>query len=113
MTRDELASAYCTMLLAERHNGQTYTLAGAPISQHQLTDYLNHTFGIDLIFDSISVEEYKKQRTEELGEFLGTIISGIYASIRCGAFDILSDFRLATGRDHISWSEYFKSLAPK
>ena len=110
-TRDELAAAYSTMLLAERHNGQTYTLAGTPISQHQLTDYLNQTFGTDLIYHPISMEEYKKQRTEELGEFLGAIISGIYASIRSGAFNILSDYHQATGRDHISWPEYFKALA--
>lgn len=111
-TRDELAAAYCTMLLAERHNGQTYTLAGTPISQHQLTDYLNRTFGIDLVYDPIGVEEYKRQRTEELGEFLGPIIAGIYDCIRRGAFDIPSDYRQAAGRDHITWSEYFKRLAP-
>jgi NAD(P)H dehydrogenase (quinone) len=112
-TRDELAAAYCTMLLAERHNGQTYTLAGTPISQNQLADYLNQTFGTQLVYDPISVEKYKQQRIEELGEYLGTIVSGIYASIRRGAFDIPSDYRRAAGRDHIGWSEYFKQLAKK
>jgi NAD(P)H dehydrogenase (quinone) len=110
-TREELAAAYCTMLLAERHNGQIYTLAGTPISQHQLTDYLNQTFGTDLVYDPIGVEEYKKQRIAELGEFLGSIIGGIYHSILLGAFNIPSDYRQVAGRDHITWPEYFRSLA--
>ena len=46
----------------------------------------------------------------ELGEFIGTIIAGIYQGIRSGAFDKSSDFTSAAGREHISWNDYFQQI---
>lgn len=45
----------------------------------------------------------------ELGEFMGTIIAGIYQGIRDGEFYKPSDYHLAAGREHITWADYFKS----
>ncbi len=109
-TRDELAYAYTKMLLEDKHNGKTYNLCGEAITQQQLTDYLNHAFGTNMVYESISVEEYTKERQKELGEFLGSIIAGIYAGIRSGTTNVKSDFKKATGREHISWDDYFESL---
>jgi NAD(P)H dehydrogenase (quinone) len=61
-TRDEIAFAYSKMLVEDEHNGNIYNLVGKAITQHQLTDYLNYAFGTDLFFESISVEEYTRQR---------------------------------------------------
>jgi NAD(P)H dehydrogenase (quinone) len=44
------------------------------------------------------------------GKVFGTIISGIYEGIRNGAFDIDSDYRSVTGRDHISVVEFIKGF---
>lgn len=112
-TRDELGYAYAKMLLEEIHIGKTYNLGGEPISQQQLTEYLNKAFGTKLIFESMSEEDYKKERIGELGEFLGTVISGIYAGIRNDAMCFESDFEKAAGREHISWEIYFKGLSHK
>ncbi len=112
-TRSELGYAYSMMLLGDEHNGKTYNLAGEPINQQQLTDFFNSTFGLNLVYEPLSVEEYKEQRTAERGEFLGNIIAGIYASISNGSFAVSSDFAKAAGRKHISWEEYFRQLAPK
>lgn len=112
-TRNELAFAYSRMLVEEKHNGSIYNLVGQAITQQQLTDYLNTTFGIDLVFESLSVEKYSMQRQSELGEFMGTIIAGIYSGIRFGGFDVKSDFKQAAGREHVDWDEYFKSLKMK
>lgn len=109
-TRDELAYAYSKMLLEEKHNGKTYYLTGEPITQQELADYLNMAFGTNLIYETIDVEDFKKERIAELGEFIGTIIAGIYQGIRSGAFDKSSDFTSAAGREHISWSDYFQQI---
>jgi len=100
--RRELAYAYSRMLLDEKHNGQTYHLAGEPISQDQLTEFINKVYKTNLSYRSMSVEEYFVERKEALGESMGMIIGGIYQGIRKGAFDIPSDFEKAAGRAHKS-----------
>jgi NAD(P)H dehydrogenase (quinone) len=109
-TRNELGFAYSKILLDEKHNGRTYNLVGESITQQKLTDLLNKAFGTTLHYESMSVEEYQKDRVAELGDFLGTIITGIYAGIRNGSFNVKSDFREATGRDHITWTDYFRNI---
>jgi NAD(P)H dehydrogenase (quinone) len=109
-TRDELAYAYTHMILHDKHNGNTYNLAGEAISQYQLVDYLNRAFDTNLIYQPMSVEAYTREQQAELGEFLGTIIAGIYAGIRSGSSCIKSDYKLATGREHISWDVYFNQF---
>lgn len=109
-TRDELAYAYSKMLQEDKHNGKTYNLAGEAITQQQLTQYLNKAFDCNLMYESMSIEDYTRERQAELGEFLGTIIAGIYAGIRNGSSDIISHFKDAAGRDHISWDDYFDQI---
>ena len=58
----------------------------------------------------MSPESYLKFQKELNGEFLGTVIAGIYTKIRNGEFQIDSDYAEAAGREHISWQEYFSSL---
>jgi len=109
-TRPELAYAYARMLTQDKHNGQTYNLHGEAITQYQLADYLNSAFGTDLSYTPMTVEAYRKERVAELGEFLGTIISGIYQGIREGKADNPSHFYAAAGREHESWQRYFARI---
>ncbi|WDQ14744.1 SDR family oxidoreductase [Rhodopirellula sp. P2] len=109
-TRPELAYAYARMLTEPKHNGQTFNLHGEAITQQQLTAYLNDAFGTNLSFRSMSVQEYRDDRTKELGEFLGNIIAGIYEGIRNGAANNESQFAQAAGREHQSWESYFDGL---
>ena len=109
-TREELAYAYAKMLTQDKHNGQTYNLNGEALSQYQLADYMNLAFGTHLTYVPMSVEEYRKDRIAELGDFIGTVIAGIYQGIQLGAADNPSHFELAAGRPHISWDEYFNGL---
>ena len=110
-TRPELAYAYASMLTESKHNSRTYNLHGEAITQQQLADYLNATFGTDLRYRSMSVTEYREERIAELGEFLGTVIAGIYEGIRNGAANNESHFARAAGREHQSWQEYFDGLS--
>jgi NAD(P)H dehydrogenase (quinone) len=109
-TRPELAYAYARMLTESKHNGQTYNLHGAAITQQQLADYLNEAFGTDLKYRAMSVTKYREERIAELGDFLGNVIAGIYEGISSGAADNESHFALAAGRKHQDWQSYFNQL---
>lgn len=109
-TRPELAYAYACMLTDPKHDGQTYNLHGELLTQAQLAEYLNRTFGTQLEYRSMSVAEYREERIAKLGQFMGTVIAGIYEGIRNGALDRASDYQVATARPHQSWDDYFQSL---
>ncbi|WP_254843481.1 hypothetical protein [Shewanella sp. UCD-KL21] len=109
-TRKELAFAYACMLTEDKHNGHVYNLHGESITQYQLAEYLNSTFDLSLKYIPISVAQYRDDRTAELGEFIGTVIAGIYQGILNGKSDNPSDFQKAAGRKHQSWDDYFSSL---
>lgn len=112
-SREELAFAYAKMLLEEKHNGQTYNLVGDPITQTQLANFINEVYHTNLVFNAVSVEEYAAERKKELGDFLGTVIAGIYEGIRNGANDVPSDFEKAAGRPHKSVLEIIKAFKNK
>ncbi|MEM9102834.1 MAG: SDR family oxidoreductase [Pseudomonadota bacterium] len=109
-TRQELSFAYAKLLVEDKHYGNTYNLHGECITQSQLVEYLNQAFGLSLSYQTLSVEEYQQERIAELGDFLGTIIAGIYKSILDGYMDNTSDFLQAAGREHVGWEKYFMSL---
>lgn len=101
-SRVELAIAYAKMLIDDKHNGHIFNLVGEPISQTQLAEYMNQVFHTQLVYQAASVEDYLKDRKDELGDFMGTIIGGIYEGIRNGSFNVKSDFEQAAGRPHKS-----------
>ena len=109
-TRPELAFAYARMLTGSDHKGRTYNLHGGLLTQSELADYLNKAFGSELVYRPMSFEDFKADRIAELGEFIGTVIAGIYQGIREGASDRPSDFEAAAGRPHQSWDDYFSSI---
>ena len=109
-TRSELAHAYAALLTRDELNGQTFDLNGTPITQAELTQYMNAAYGTSLTYRSMPAEDYVADRTAELGDFIGPIIGGIYDGIRRGAFDASGDYEAATGRPHQSWEDYFTSL---
>ena len=107
-TRDELARAYLDMITRDELNGSVYNLVGENLTQQELVDAINLVYGSDLKYESMSVQEYRRDRITVHGDVFGTIISGIYEGIRNGAFEIDSDYRSVTGREHISAAEYIK-----
>ena len=109
-TRPELGQAYAALLAGSRHDGQTVDLSGEPITQSELAAYLSRAAGAEIGYRSMGVEEYRQDRVEELGEFVGAVIAGIYEGIRDGAHDVASDFEAVVGRPHQAWADYFAGL---
>ena len=112
-SRNELGFVYTQMLLQDQHNGQTYNLGGEPITQTQLAELINQEFNTNLKFNSVSVDEYEEERKAELGDFIGTVIAGIYNGIKKGVNDVPSDFEKAAGRPHKSTIEMMKDFKGK
>ena len=109
-SREELGYAYAKMLTEEKHNKRVYNLVGDAITQSQLASDINQVFNTNLVFNSVSVEAYRAERTAALGDFMGTVIAGIYEGIKNGANDVTSDFEKAAGRPHISTIEMMKTF---
>jgi len=112
-TRAELACAYTQLILNDDRNRKIYNLAGEAITQTQLTGYLNNTFGTNLTYEAMDVDEYLEYQIKENGEFLGPVIAGIYSKIRNGEFHIESDFEEAAGVKHTSWDNFFANIKQK
>ena len=109
-TRAELAIAYAHMLTANKHNGQTHNLHGEPITQATLARHLSEAFDASLSHRTVTVADYRQERIAELGEFIGSVIAGIYHGIAIGAYQNPSHFEAVTGRPHQSWPHYFAQL---
>ncbi|UMB53055.1 SDR family oxidoreductase [Lutibacter sp. A64] len=109
-SREELGYAYAKMLLEDKHNGNTYNLVGEGISQTELAESINKVYTTNLVYNSVSVKDYAIERKSDLGEFMGTIIAGIYEGIKNGANDVPSDFEKAAGRSHKSALEMVKTF---
>lgn len=99
-SRDELAFAYSQLLLNDQLEGNSYNLCGAAISQAELAAVINEVYKTNLNFQSVSVESYRRERQAALGDFLGTVIAGIYEGIRNGANDVPSNYAAVAGRAH-------------
>jgi NAD(P)H dehydrogenase (quinone) len=112
-SRSGLGYAYAKMLIQDKHNNQTYNLVGEPITQKELAELINHVYETQLVFNSISVEDYTKERKQELGDFIGGVIAGIYKGIKDGLYDIPSDYEKAAGRPYKSALEMIREFKNK
>lgn len=99
-SREELAYAYYKLLTDDSLIGKSYNLFNEPITQQQLAIAINKAFNIHLEYKSISVETFTKQRKAKLGEFIGTVVGGIYEGIRTGTFAGKSDYLEVAKRPH-------------
>jgi NAD(P)H dehydrogenase (quinone) len=101
------------MLLNDKHIGHSYHLFGEAIGQKQLAELINQVFHTKLKYKSIPVDQYEQERKKALGDFLGSVIAGIYHGIRTGINDLPSDFEKAAGRPHKSPLEMMEAFREK
>jgi NAD(P)H dehydrogenase (quinone) len=107
-SRDELSIAYTQMLKNDDLNGRVYNLVGEAITQTELVNYFNKYFSTNLVFESVSTEEYMDWQLQHNGEYLGPIIAGIYTKIKNNEFEVPSDFEKVIGRKHKTIAEIFE-----
>ncbi len=106
-TRDELAIAYTHLYKNDDLSGKTYNLAGEAITQTELVGYFNEYFKTNLVYESQSPHDYMAWQIKNNGDFLGSVIAGIYIKIRNNEFNVDSDFEHITKRKHKSIAEIF------
>ncbi|MEP0301930.1 MAG: SDR family NAD(P)-dependent oxidoreductase, partial [Maribacter dokdonensis] len=75
-----------------------------------LAENINKVYGTNLIYNSVTIDSYAADRKAALGDFMGTVIAGIYEGIKNGANDVHSDYEKAAGREHISNLEMIKNF---
>tara|TARA_R110002049_G_scaffold308963_1_gene515205 strand:+ start:3431 stop:4282 length:852 start_codon:yes stop_codon:yes gene_type:complete len=109
-SREELGFAYTKMLTENKHNNQVYNLAGEGITQSQLAELINKVYNTKLVFNSVPVDSYLAERKAELGDFIGTVIAGIYEGMKSGANNVSTDFLEAAGRKHKPVLELIESF---
>ncbi|MEM5538497.1 SDR family oxidoreductase [Olleya sp. AS48] len=109
-SRDELGFAYAKMLTQDKHNNKIYNLVGEAITQNQLASYINQVYGTNLLFNSVTVEDYAKERKAALGNFMGIVIAGIYEGILNDAYNVSSDYATVSGRPHKSILSIIKAF---
>lgn len=63
-----------------------------------------------MIYNSVTIDSYAADRKAALGDFMGTVIAGIYEGIKSGANDVPSDYVKAAGRVHKSNLEMIKNF---
>ena len=108
-SREELSHAYTQMLLKDHLNNNRFNLAGESITQSDLAELINKVFQTNLKYNPVSVEAYAAERKVELGDFMGTIIAGIYEGIKIGVNNVSSDFEKVAQRPHQSPVEMIES----
>lgn len=112
-SREELANAYVQMLLNDSIKYNVYNLAATPITQQELANEINKTYSTKLTYKQLSSEEYLEERKAELGNFIGTVVSGIYDGINNGSFNVASDYEKVMNRKHKLVSELIKDFKNK
>lgn len=104
-SRSELADAYVNFIRQDQLNGNIYNLWGPVITQQELVAAINRVYGFNLVYQAISVDEYRQDRIKVHGPHLGAIIAGIYEGIRAGAFDYPGEYAMAANKQHLSLQE--------
>jgi len=109
-SRPELARAYTRLLTSDEFDSKTVELLGLPVKQTELAEAINAAYGTQIKFQDMTPEDYRAERVSELGEFMGTVIAGIYEGIRQGNNDRPSDFESVVGRSHKSLGEMIQEF---
>jgi len=103
ITLDELGFAYAKLASGSQHAGQTWTLAGDPVTQAEIVAGVSQVFGVTVRYEAITVEAniarfMADKKIAARGEAVARMLSGCFQCISKGAFDVPSDYARATGQ---------------
>ena len=109
-SRDELAKAYAKLVIEDHLKNQTYTLTGETITQSQLAEIITEVYDENVEYREVSVQDFLWSCKARLGDYFGTVVSGIYESIQLGHFNEPGDFEHIMGRPHKTMREIIEAF---
>lgn len=100
---DEIAYAMARLACADHGDGRVYNIMGQTTTQGDLVSLANETFGLDVKYLPVSDDEnvarlMKDERIAARGEPIARMLAGCFQAMREGAFDVVSDYEVASGR---------------
>jgi NAD(P)H dehydrogenase (quinone) len=101
LTIGEIAYAYAQLARDEGQAGRTYNITGENLNQAEIVGLVREIFGLAVRYEAITddacIEKFRRLMPER-GEAVARMLTGCFQAIRCGAFDVPSDYAAAAGR---------------
>ena len=112
---DDIADVVVESLLDDKHVGQTYELTGPrQLTFRQVTEEISNATGRDIVFNSITIEEYEKMLKEyQVPEGVIWLISYLFTEVLLLSSNsvVTNDIQEVLGRKAKDFGEYAKETA--
>lgn len=111
----ELACALAELAVHDNCDGMAVNLFGELYTQAELVALVNEAYGLDVRYEAITVDEnvarmLQDERIAARGQAVAEMLSGCFQCMERGAYELMSHFRRAAGRDAKSIPEQLASL---
>ena len=112
---DDIADVVVESLLDDKHVGQTYELTGPrQFTFKQVTEEISNVTGRDIVFNSITIEEYEKMLKEyQVPEGVIWLISYLFTEVLLLSSNsvVTNDIQKVLGRKAKDFTEYARETA--
>ena len=112
---DDIADVVVESLLDDKHVGQTYELTGPrQLTFKQVTEEISNATGRDIVFNSITIEEYEKMLKEyQVPEGVIWLISYLFTEVLLLSSNsvVTNDIQKVLGRKATDFTEYARETA--
>ena len=112
---DDIADVVVESLLDDKHVGQTYELTGPrQLTFKQVTEEISNATGRDIVFNSITIEEYEKMLKEyQVPEGVIWLISYLFTEVLLLSSNsvVTNDIQKVLGRKAKDFTEYARETA--
>jgi len=112
---DDIADVVVESLLDDKHVGQTYELTGPrQLTFKQVTEEISNATGRDIVYNSITLEEYEKMLREyEVPEGVIWLISYLFTEVLLISSNsaVANDIQKVLGRKAKDFTEYARETA--
>ena len=112
---DDIADVVVESLLDDKHVGQTYELTGPrQLTFKQVTEEISNATGRDIVFNSITIEEYEKMLKEyQVPEGVIWLISYLFTEVLLLSSNsvVTNDIQKVLGRKAKDFAEYARETA--
>ena len=112
----ELGYALAQLALSDSCDGMAVNLFGELYTQAELVGFVNAVYRLNVRYEPVSLEDnvnrlLQDEQIAARGEDVARMLSGCFQCIDRGAYEVMSHFRRAAGRDAKSIPEQLAELA--